>query len=259
MFFESKHSIDQNEFYIRHGEAISFPIHLHRAFECFVQTEGRTLITIDGKEYELNPSDAVLIFPYQVHSYQKIEKGKYSILIFAPEIVAEFAKKTNKKLPANNLFHYEIKSLDEPSNLFLQKSQCYEICGVFDKECEYFKQAESAGDDIIKELLLFIENNFRAECSLKSAAYATGYDYAYISKLFKRRLGIPFKKYVNMLRINEGKQLLISTSKGIMEIMEECGFSCLRTFNREFKELTKSTPTEYRLKHSEASTSAPKI
>jgi YesN/AraC family two-component response regulator len=99
------------------------------------------------------------------------------------------------------------------------------------------------------ELLRYAEQSFRSDCLLRDAAARIGYDYAYVSKFFKRRVGLSFRQYVNLLRINEARRLLKETSDGISEIKDACGFRCLRTFDREFFTVTGKTPSEYRRRH----------
>jgi AraC-like DNA-binding protein len=73
-----------------------------------------------------------------------------------------------------------------------------------------------------------------------------GYDYNYISKVFKKTTGLTFKEYLTDLRISEACQLLLHTEKSAREISEECGFGCQRSFNREFLTALGMTPVEYR-------------
>ena len=248
MFFETKHSMPGKEFSVSHGEAITYPMHLHRSFEYLLQIGGESEITVDGKMYTLRSGVGLLIFPFHVHSYKNLKPGKHEIGFFAPEMVAQFHKKTNGRIPTDNLFSFssEVSNCNASGNVFLQKAHCYRICGEFDEGRIYISRSERIGDDIIEALLLFIESNFRTECSLKAAAYSIGYDYAYISKYFKAKIGIPYKAYVNMLRIKHSKYLLESTSLGILKIAEQSGFGNPRTFNREFISITGITPSEYR-------------
>ena len=76
-------------------------------------------------------------------------------------------------------------------------------------------------DQILVQLLLFSDKNFRNRCLLRDAAATIGYDYAYISKLFKRKVGISFRQYVNNLRIIESKPLLTAGDKSIEEIARD--------------------------------------
>ena len=246
MLFETQHSVKDTEFSVSGGVCIVFPRHMHRSFEYFLQISGSTRITVDDKEYVLSDGEAMLIFPFQAHSYQKIADGSYEITIFAPENVPEFQRRTTGLLPKDNRFVSERSDRSHLDNAFLRKAFCYKVCGEFERGAEYRRMKDNISDDIVKQLLIFAEESYRTDCSLKNAASRIGYDYAYVSKLFKRQTGIPYKKYVNMIRIAKSKLLLASSPRSVIEIAEKCGFSCQRTFNREFRELTGMTPIEYR-------------
>ena len=246
MFFETKHSLIDMEFWIATGVRMNFPKHLHRSYECFHQVKGCTEVTVEDKKYILREGNAVLIFPFQTHSYRTVEDGCYETTIFSPEVVPEFRRRTSGLLPVDNLFPRERCDRSGIDNPFLVKAYCYRICGEFEKVGKYLAVKDNISDDVIKSLLVFAEEHYRSECSLHDAASSIGYDYAYVSKLFKRQTGIAFKKYVNMIRITRSKLLLASSGASITEIAEECGFDCQRTFNREFKELAGVTPNEYR-------------
>ncbi len=59
--------------------------------------------------------------------------------------------------------------------------------------------------------------------------------------------------YLNSLRVGEAINLLLSTSKKEMNIIEiafEAGFNNKATFNNAFKKITGMTPKEYREKQS---------
>ena len=92
MIFEQKHSIDKNEVTILYRRVFNYPLHMHRSFELYTQTSGKTKIMVENKEYLLCEGEAVLIFPYQLHSYKRIEKGKCTLCIFSPTLVANFYK-----------------------------------------------------------------------------------------------------------------------------------------------------------------------
>lgn len=53
-------------------------------------------------------------------------------------------------------------------------------------------------------------------------------------------------KYINRLKINKAKELLISSNISISEVSERCGFLNAYYFSKVFKENTGVTPGEYR-------------
>ena len=246
MFFEPSHSLDENEFKLSENKSITFPIHIHRSFEYFEQVYGSTEVTVGSKKYVLNAGDAALIFPLQPHSYASIERGRFKICIFSPEMVSSFYKKSNNMIPVNNQFRFSLPENITLDNIFHQKSLSYLICGEFERCREYIEDTDKNGDKLLISLLSFAEQNFSNDCLLRDAAAKIGYDYAYVSKFFKRKTDMSFRQYVNRLRIIEGKKLLSSTADSVEHVAYACGFSSLRAFDREFFAQIGVTPSAYR-------------
>ena len=245
MFFEPQHSIDEALFTMRYMMNINFPLHIHHSFEYVEQICGATEITISGKKHLLTPGDAVLIFPLQPHSYATIDKGRIRICIFSPNFVSNFYKANENKLPESNNFKCTLPETIQSDNLWHKKALTYFICGEFDKNRSYVDASMKNENQILVNLLLFSDKNFRGRCLLRDAAASIGYDYAYVSKLFKRKVGVTFRQYVNNLRIIESKRLLKDGTMSIEEVAENCGFSSLRTFDREFLKQVETTPSKY--------------
>ena len=63
------------------------------------------------------------------------------------------------------------------------------------------------------------------------------------------KIGLNFFDYINSLRVEEAKRLLIETSKkemNVIEIAYSVGFNNKVSFNNTFKKWTGMTPTEFR-------------
>ena len=247
MVFEAIHSFDEKEFSERVGKNLNCRMHLHRSFEYFKVLSGINEVVIDDKIYSLGEGESVLIFPYQSHSYNaKTDDQSYLLYIFSPNIVPTFFSYIKNKLPLDNKFSPDLPENIILKNDFHKKAFAYFLCGEFSINRQYYEKSSEFKDNYFENLLLYINQNFNSVCSLKDAANHIGYDYSYISKKFKSKMGIPFKDYVNYLRVTEAKHLLISTSHNLYEISEKCGFSSYRSFNREFYKWTSLTPSQYR-------------
>ena len=57
---------------------------------------------------------------------------------------------------------------------------------------------------------------------------------------------MPFTAYANRHRISKACYLLRTTDKTILECACDCGYTSLRSFNRNFKEHVGLSPKEYR-------------
>ncbi|MFS8652800.1 MAG: AraC family transcriptional regulator [Caldibacillus sp.] len=67
-----------------------------------------------------------------------------------------------------------------------------------------------------------------------------------LSYLFKQKTGKKFNEYVNQLRVEEAKSLLVETPFKVSEISEQVGFQEYKYFAEVFKKFTGITPTAYR-------------
>lgn len=74
----------------------------------------------------------------------------------------------------------------------------------------------------------------------------TGYNPDYFRRCFVAELGMTPLEYLTKLRIEEAEKLISQTLLPICEISAQCGFSDSFYFSRRFKQLTGSTPREYR-------------
>ena len=68
----------------------------------------------------------------------------------------------------------------------------------------------------------------------------------YLSMLFKHVTGLTFRDYLNKVRVEDAKRLLISTDYQIMEIAVACGFNDQSYFTKVFKKYTGLSPRNFR-------------
>ena len=105
---------------------------------------------------------------------------------------------------------------------------------------------ESPKSDFIE----FINNNFQnSELTLDLVSGETGVSQRRITNEIQNQYGFNFKTYINRLRINESKRLLLNKELNIGEIAFKVGFNNQSHFNRVFKSELQISPTEYRDKH----------
>ena len=71
----------------------------------------------------------------------------------------------------------------------------------------------------------------------------------YLSNLFKKEVGYRLSDYMNELRIEKAKYLLLNTRERSHEIASELGFSDPAYFCKVFKKSTGLSPAEYRHMH----------
>ena len=87
------------------------------------------------------------------------------------------------------------------------------------------------------------------DLSLQTVASALGISANYLSTLFSKEEGQPFKKYLQHRRMIKSTALLTDSSNTIQQIADQCGFEDANYFSKCFKKAMGITPKQYRQQH----------
>ncbi|KNY25660.1 response regulator transcription factor [Pseudobacteroides cellulosolvens] len=99
---------------------------------------------------------------------------------------------------------------------------------------------------IIKRAMEHIKINYSKDISLKCMAHDFNINANYLGRLFKEELGVYFTDYVNTIRVEKAKELLLTTNKSTREISMEVGYSDPNYFYSLFKKYTGISPSEFK-------------
>jgi AraC-like DNA-binding protein len=101
--------------------------------------------------------------------------------------------------------------------------------------------------DHINQVMKLQKPYLNTEFSLEDLAAMMSIPKHHITEVLNSALHINFYKFVNQYRVEESKRLIreMNTELNLMEIGLESGFKSKSTFNKYFKELTGSSPSEY--------------
>ncbi len=88
---------------------------------------------------------------------------------------------------------------------------------------------------IIKKAVCYIDNNIERKFSRKEISQKAGTEEDYLTKVFRLEMGLGLWDYINILRLEEARNLLIYTGLSIKEITGRCGFTTDAYFCNCFK------------------------
>lgn len=227
----------------------SFPDHIHRTYEVMTVLKGHFSTTIDDKEYFLDVGDCVVIFPLQHHLFTVEKDAAVRIFLFSPDYVPEFDQEVHNMRPISPIFTPEPNLFfpQKPLNALQVRSFFYCLCSTITNFVSFVPTEQcSAKNSAVEKALLFIDEHYDEDCSLRLVAESIKYEYSYLSKLFQKHTGYTFSEYLNNYRIKRAQYLLLDPNTTITSIANDVGYNSVRTFNREFLKITEYTPTEYR-------------
>ncbi len=255
MFFYEKMHFGNNMYLVASkAHHINYSAHLHRCFEFFYVSSGKVMMKIGDEQQVLCAGQCAIVLPNQIHAYTDVQSGLSYIVIFSPDLVPAFEVITAGRAvrtPFIAIHAQKIESLCqtlasiEQGRLLEKKAYLYLLCAMIEEVVEFCPQKKQS-DAIILKLLEYIQENFEENITLKGIAAELGYHPIYLSKLFQAHIHIPFRQYLNGLRVRYGAQMLLTTNNPISEIAGLCGFENIRSFNRAFLGEYTCTPTCYR-------------
>jgi AraC-like DNA-binding protein len=98
----------------------------------------------------------------------------------------------------------------------------------------------------VERALRFMREHLGEPLTLPQVARAAGFAPDYFSKLFKQSESVTFERYLQRLRLDRAKQMLVGTSLNVEGVSRLCGFKNRMYFHRAFKNAAGMTPVEFR-------------
>ncbi len=139
-------------------------------------------------------------------------------------------------------------------NLFDQLKECHTsteifnwfINNLFPLYKKLVNESENVnGKAIVLKICTHVKHNIINDFSLVQCSEFVGMSPSYISRLFKKVMGMSFLDYVVKCKVEEVKRLLVETEEGIGEIASTVGYS-ERNLYRIFHKYVNMSPNEYR-------------
>ena len=240
----------------------AFPPMFHAHLEIVYVFSGSIPMNIGGNQRVLRAGEMSVCCPYVIHSYEEAPEAEAAILLFSAPAAGEFQNRLREFQPV-------VPYLEPGPEILAQLERLLLHSTAGDPEREPLAKAylstlvgelllvlpmEPVGRldmALTQELLKYCREHYLEDISLASISRELHISESYITKIFAQRLGCPFRKYINRLRLEDARQLLRSTDKTVMDIMLSCGFNNQSSFNRVFQEEMGMTPREYRRQEKE--------
>ena len=234
----------------------------HENIEILQVTEGSGIIMNDTEQIHAKLGEIVIINAHHIHSFTaESQSFAYRCLIIdrsfciANGFDSSFLEFENHFVDENilNLMAELSYEWSLPTNspyrtlkiraivLQIMKLLCLEHSTPRD-----FEHIDSKISFSIKKAIDFISTNYEKDISLDDVANHVGLNKYYFAHEFRTITGFTFVSYLNKLRCEMSKRLLITSKTNISEVAKSCGFRSKSYFAKTFKKYMKMLPNEYR-------------
>lgn len=256
-----------------------FQFHWHTEIEIHYIVKGNGSFFIDDNEYNVSQGDIVYIGSKLIHSGKSVNNdllavcyiidSSYLLSLNSDNLTDRFISELlNTKISKPVIhtsdmgYNYIKQVLNNIDYCAEQKSIIHQLeikKYLYDFFIQLYKKnyfvLNSTTDSIrctpiIKQSIRYIQNNMASKLSIDEIASHVGLSTSYFMKMFKQNTKMTCVEYIKSLRLDKATSLLLETSDNILEIAQNCGYSNLSLFNRDFKKAFEITPSQYRKKFS---------
>lgn len=238
----------------RHAPAFSELPHKHDFYEISYIYEGSGIETVNGISYPIQQGNLMVFKPGDVQCYHtKSDMSVFNCNFLLREPLPSFH--SNPPLPLilllDDYYQFQIEQLFyllEEELIHLRPQYYPAVWHLLDFIfLTIFRNITNLTltDPVWGNVMSYITENLRI-VEFSKAVKIFGTSTGHFCRLFKRDFGMPFNKYVTLLRIQHSKNLLINTQKKVFEIYELCGYNNNRRFFVDFKNIVGMTPNQYR-------------
>ncbi len=253
-----------------------YPIHWHEEMEIIRVQSGRGYFCVDGKRYDAQEGDIIILRPFVMHSINRDENYDMEIdaIVFNLRLLETgeadlctlkyFAPLLSDKHsvpvmvhPYDGWYHpfdqsmtsilmcdieREGAELDIKANLYWMFYHLYNnrLMDVTPNEVEDKHQYT------VRRALEYIRAEYMNDITIEKIAKYCDYSEFYIMKLFKQYTGVSCVDYVNNYRLTIAGRMLRDSDDDIASIAYAVGFNNVSYFNRQFKKQYGMTPREFR-------------
>lgn len=247
--------------------------HWHRDIEICYHLNGNSMYYIDGKLYEIQSGNIIVINSESIHRRIKAknewENGLEIIILninfdFLAQLIpdigeqcfvtkkgwnSEEAAKIMKELAS-------LKTLNKRYGNIKIRGLLYELIYIL---CENLLEAKDIIIPInrqknlerLRGIISYLNAHYTENISQKCVAEKFYFSQVYFSRFFKKNIGMTYKQYISQMRVDKAQKMLRLTDKSVTEIMLECGFPDDRSAIKAFKDAYGVTPLSFRMSNRE--------
>ncbi len=137
--------------------------------------------------------------------------------------------------------------------IITEKNKSTDYLPIFTKEADFLIEVSDCitykkmGEiSYIRKTNSYILDNYQKKITIDEIANYVKISKYYLERQYKKQMGQTIAKFINLLRVQKARKLLLNGSLTVTQIATEVGFSNKNQLNYEFKKIIGTTPSEYR-------------
>ncbi|WP_312353273.1 AraC family transcriptional regulator, partial [Aminipila sp.] len=193
--------------------------------------------------------------------YKSLTLREDRLFFLPPDCEHTFKANTNNEFLvldiSNNIVNYNDTLNLTGGKEILFDDKWKSIRALFLNEADNNKSSSSVMNlffycyDFIKEervpdSIKYINKNFTEPISIKILADIEHYNVSYYTQWFKNQMNVSPMEYIQNLRVQKAKELLLDSELSILQISQMVGYEHHSSFTRAFKCVEQITPVDFR-------------
>ena len=230
----------------------------HKNLELLYFFKGEGLVNCNGTVHNVSPGCLFIVNTNELHCFLSPEGMEFYCLIIGSDFLSDSG------IPIQQINFRSLVQDDHANRLFLdtaneyKDSQVYRTAAIRASVLEllvYLARNYSApdrkypkADENIKQVIGYINANASDAISLECIANAFNLNKSHLARTFKKATGMTVVSYINRIRCENAKRLLLNKNLSVSEIARDCGFDNCSYFAKTFKKFTGYLPSDFRQK-----------
>ena len=236
-----------------------YPFHTHDVCEMIFLKSGNISAVIDGKEYKMHENSLVIFRPGVVHRIKingRSNYHRYGILFDEKQIASHPFSLLDPRLCVVNLSgNHFITDIFKKADFYIKNIPPEEFGKIFShltEEIIYnltfinpdeYEKSYTDLNPVISKAIAYIDENYKKQITVDDICANLYISKCHLHHLFNEILNTSPKKYINLKRLTEARNLIRSGSKPHI-IFSECGFTDYGTFYRNYKNFFGHIPSK---------------
>ena len=230
----------------------------------WIQTlEGKGVLTLEGKDYEVPPGQGILLAPGVPHEYERQgELWTTNWLAFHGAAVTPYLERARPEgsgvyrlsdswrlKEVHRRIYYQ--SLETGPLGYLEGSLLvYELILALATHWEAPTRGTETRQSRLKPVMDHIHLHFAQDLAVEDLARLIGVTPQYLNQLFRKTLSVRPVEYLSLYRLSRAKEILAQRPDlSIGEVARSVGYSDINYFCRVFRKHEGKTPGDFRNQH----------